>query len=340
MKGKNEKVWFISPKSFVNLIGAEYDLLKRSGSGSLTKFYISAVVIMMILVISSLSIYYAMDLLFHVYEVEIALAIFVSVLFVFIYIFLINTFSKGLFHTNSPAGRGISFKGIRMSDAIRTGFVIFMAFIISKPIGTYVLRKDLDAETAVYKSTLINNYIKKLDSLSFKEETDIKQKISFYQEQLVKYPSLAMSTSLSRLQLELQMIAALNNGHIALARNLVDHCDFLLFRIKRAGRYPITWLISFLLILIFLLPGYLIYSISANDSYFKMKKEKESELITEEYAAFLHWYSQVFSECYDLNISFYSPYEDPPFNTRLRPAKPYMDQGEFINKYLNLSNGL
>jgi hypothetical protein len=333
MADKQRSGWLISPKSFIQLIGAEYELMKRSGSGSLRKFYVSAVLIVIILLISSLSIYYGMKLLFHDFTVEFILAAFISILFVFIYIFLINTFSKGLFHTANDGKGSIGVMGFKISDIIRTGFVIFMGFLISKPLECYCFRSNLDKETASYQQQLIYSYSAKLELLTYTDSVNLQTKINNYQAQQDLFPSEILVQTIQSLKSRLAQLETTKETEIENAVYQITRCDFLLFRIKRVCRSPLAWLFCLAVIIIFLIPGYLIYSISEGDAYFKMKKENESKLIGEEYEYFLQCYRQVFREKLGLEISFSSVFEDPPFNTRRKADKAYAGQDEFLKKY-------
>lgn len=333
MAQKSRTSWLISPKSFIQLIGAEYEILKRSGSDSLIKFYISAVLIIIILLVSSVSIYYAMELLFHDYKVEIALAAFISLLFVFIYIFLINTFSKGLFHNDTSKEIGIGYMGIKISDVIRTGFVIFIGFLISKPLETYVFRKKLNAETEVYKESLINSYSKRLDTLNMKDRLYLLNKKTFYEKQIALFPSSVLQAELDKVKGELTSIDQQKNANIEVAKKKIKKYDFLLFRIKRVCRYPLAWVMCIGIVFIFLIPGFLIYSISSGDEYFKMKKESESKMINEEYRDFKFWYESIFREQYQLKREYYSHFEDPPFNTKRKKGPKIQPQDDFLKKY-------
>src|SRR4051812_39867934 len=85
---------FTGLKKLVSLLGADFDIMNRAGTGVQTKFYFSAIIIISIFVTSCFSIGYAVDLLFHSLIIEIALSLFLSSLFVCIYIFLLHTFAK------------------------------------------------------------------------------------------------------------------------------------------------------------------------------------------------------------------------------------------------------
>src|SRR4051812_7490047 len=114
MKEETMHGWMLLPKSFVRLLGGEYELMRRAGTSVLAKFYVTSVLIIGILALTWISIRYAIDLLFHSMFVEISLAVFFALLFACIYIFLINTFTK--------ERRKARNRFINASNLVRLGF--------------------------------------------------------------------------------------------------------------------------------------------------------------------------------------------------------------------------
>jgi len=87
------------------------------------------------------------------------------------------------------------------------------------------------------------------------------------------------------------------------------------------------------IIFLFLIPGFLIYSISTNDTYYKLKHDWERRLISEEHSAFCKWYTEIFKENFNLDRTCYSVFEDPPFN-EIRKAQPsFQSQSDFTKKF-------
>jgi len=145
----------IKRKGFISLLGAEYDLMRKAGANVLLKFYVSSFVICLIAMISFLSVRYAMELLFHVTAVEITMSLFLALLFFIMYIFLINTFAIG-------AGQRTQ---LNFSNVTRTAFVVFMGFILSKPIEIWVYKTHLASDVARFKQRLVDEHSQKVNQL-------------------------------------------------------------------------------------------------------------------------------------------------------------------------------
>lgn len=338
MRGTKKFTWLISPKSFIQLIGAEYDILRRSGSGSVVRFYIAAVFIVMILLLSWLSIFYATELLFHSYLLEVFLSVFISLLFVFIYIFLINTFSKPIFKRlkTSTSGRLIT-----LSNIIRIGFVIFMAFLISKPVEIFIYKKQLNTQIESYRKHVLGEYTASLKKLNEKDISRLSTQREFLENLVNKDPTGLIRQDINNLSGRIAQIQQAERADLGKAEQRTLRSNYLLQRVKLASRKPIAWLICLGLVCLFLSPGYLIYSISANDAYYELKKKSEIKLVMEEFRAFEKMYSAIFLESYGIKLSYYSKYEDPPLNTRLKPTPAFGTQQDFLKQYsLDDPNGL
>jgi len=325
--------WLIKRKSFVQLVGAEYHLLKKSGSNSILKFYIAAVIIVLILLLTICSIFYATEMLFRIPQVEALLAGFISLLFVFIYIFLLNTFSKQVLIDKKEKEEISWWKKIRLANIIRIGFVAFMAFLIAKPVEIFVFRERLGAKVEAYKSAMFNDYRGKIESLNNTDVQKIKQSLAFYKEQLSNYHSQAISEEIKHLTNQLSAIQISQTDNLHVAKQRIEQSDFLLYRIQTVSHYALSWMICASIIFLFLIPGFLIYSISTNDTYYKLKHDWERRLISEEHSAFCKWYTEIFKENFNLDRTCYSVFEDPPFN-EIRKAQPsFQSQSDFTKKF-------
>lgn len=335
MAKPNKFNWLISPKSFIQLIGAEYEILKRSGSVSLTKFYVSAVIILVILLISACAIFYAMELLFHLFIVELIFALFLSLLFVFIYIFLLNTFSKNIFSQKSSNDTKTWLLRIKASDLIRTGFVVFMAFLISKPIEVFFLRNMLESKVKNYRKTLLNDYNQKLVLLYDKDIMQLEGLIRFYDIQIGKFPSAALMAQKKSIQQQIDQTRKKQVKEMAAARSRTERSDFFIYRVKVASRKFTSWMICAGMIILFLIPGYLIYSISSADEYYQQKRMYEVNIVLNEYQAFGNFYREIFKNCWALDKTFYTEFDDAPFNNKLKPKVVFQTQEEFIKHFSN-----
>ena len=325
--------WLISPASFIRFIGVEYELLKRSGSKALFKFYLASLLILFILGISIFSIFYAMELLFHMIHVEIILSLFFSGLFVFIYVYLLHTFSK----ESGEGEKGKDWKrklaSIGLSEWIRTLFVVFMGFIIAQPIAAFVLRGKVEHRTQEYRQKLIQNYSQKLDFLYSRDQRLIKAELEHLTNDFSDFENGQIKDRIIFLQGEQAKLASRQSASLNNASSLVKRTDFLFYRIKEISRMPVTWGITLMVIFLFLLPGMLVYFISHDDVYYRLKRKSEEDIILGSYSEFLEVYSTImFYQC-GRPIRFYSAFADPPFNTIPLRGPDYRPEEDFFKRF-------
>ena len=142
MSRQNKFSWMVKPKGFIKLLGGEYDLMQKAGGTVLFKFYLSSVIILFIAFVSFVSIVYAIELLFHAIIVEVLLSTFLSLLFLLLFIFIVNTFTKDARQR----------KLLNLSNITRLGFVMFIGFIISKPIEAFLYRHTIETDIVQHKT--------------------------------------------------------------------------------------------------------------------------------------------------------------------------------------------
>ncbi len=333
---KREKFsWLISRKGFIELLGAEYEIMKRSESGVLVKFYLSAIALLAILTISILSIFYAMKVLFNMLHIEVLMAGFVSLLFVFIYVFMLNTFSKEETKTTGQeTGQPIQQRRPGISDLVRITFIILMAFLISKPIEVFLFQKSLVAKVSNHKQALLKKYQAKVLVLNKPDRDHLTSIINAYKNQQNIYNSSTLHTLVANETQKLNSLLKKEGDMIAIAANKINESSFFIYQCQLVSGIGLAWAICALVISLFLLPFILIYTISPDDAYYRFKRMSESRIILEEYRTFLEKYSLLFQRKYQLNISHFSDFEDPPFNKVRKVKDQYQVQDDFFKKYV------
>ena len=330
---KKHSPWLVSPKWFTELIGGEYQLLLAAGGTALLRFYISSAIIGLIFITSVISIFYAVELLFHMVFIEIILSAFISFLFILIYIFLINTFSKDTSRV-SPGNKSTTLiERIRSADVVRTAFVILMAFLISKPLEVFIFKDKLNKKTIDYKKILLSEYEERIKNTNVADLNKLQNQHSFFQTQLDKYPSPSLQYSIALINSQIDAIKSKEKNNLAAAEIKIRSSDYFIYRVAWVSRQPVSWLICLGVTILFLLPGFLIYSIPGDDTYFKLKRDKENKLIIQEYKLFKYRYRHFFHAYHKIDIVPYTNFEDPPLNTRRKPKPLFNSQDAFLNRY-------
>jgi hypothetical protein len=324
--GRKKFSWMVSRQSLVSLLGAEYRLMQESGGNVLKKFYWSAVLILLIMLVSMCSIFYAVDLLVHNRTVEIVLSLFISLLFILMYVFLLNTFTK---ENLSAANRLMN-----LSNMARIGFVIFIGFIISKPVEIYLLQHKMKQSVADHRLQLYKNHVKQVDAVYLAEINKLRQDSINQHANLLLFATPTLQSDIQVIGQKIQRLDMERTQAIDRSAQKINAAKFFIFQVQQVSRSWLAWLCCVLITGLFVLPGYIIYTMSGDNEYFKKKKEQEINLIINEFSLFSKKYSSLFAEKLSLHKEWYSVYTDPPFNTTRPTAPETKMQQSFFEKYL------
>lgn len=315
----------VRPRSLTYLIGVEYQLLKDYGEGVKSKFILTASLLIIIFLITTISVWYAIDQLFHNIVFEIFFSLFFSGLFLLIYIFLLNTFSK----ESIKVGK----RFFAFSNISRFLFLVFMTFIISKPIEIILFNKYISARAETYKEEMYSSYTQKINSLIEIDLEELQRKKTYWMSQNRLHHSSIIEASLAKIDKQILDKNAKRSRYLVLSKNEISQADCFLFKIKVTSNSYVGWFVCLLILVVFITPGYLIYNISGNAMYYKKKKELEQKIITDHYKFFNEEYHKLFTQLHGLKIYFYSKYEDPPYNTIRNSESSSLGQKDFIKKF-------
>lgn len=322
---RSRYVKFLSKRTIVSLIGIDYTIIKEAGEENIHRFYIAGLLVIVILLLSFFSVFYAFELMFHMWYAEIFLALFFSLMFFTIYVLLIQTFSKEVL----PKSQFQPF--FNLSNLSRMGFVFLISFIISQPIKIFVLRDELEGGISTYKSQLFNNFNQNLESLYSDDHAKLnEEKNRQIQIYGVDHPSVNLIDD--KIQLINQQIAFERSNVLS----KISRSDFFVKRILLSNQYISAWLICLVIIGIFGIPVFLIYSISSNSRYYQIKKSKEFYLVNTHYDHFKKKYTEVFTKKFSITgVTFYETYLDAPFNTLKKTTPNILSQEDFKNNFLD-----
>lgn len=310
------------PKSFISLLGAEYDLMRNTGV--LNRFYLSSLFILFILILTVTSIFYAIELLFHNVAVETFLSLFLALLFTCIYIFVLNTFTK----EDRPARN----KLFNASNLIRTGFVAFMGLLIAQPLLVLLFHSKLEKDLELHKYNLLGQHVMKIDQMFHADIKKLKERRSYFlNEDQKKLNTHTNTAEIEKLNNRISSLEEKSNNLKSAAALTIEQNSFFLYLIQHVHKkYPWIWCITLFIVILFLVPGYLIYSISKQEEYYQLKKTKEKQLVVNAYCNFLRHYQVLFNH----PVEIFSRFEDPPFNKKRKKTSPSAEMEDFLNKYL------
>jgi hypothetical protein len=312
---------------FIQLVGGDYRLLLSSGNLVIHRFFGASISLVLVMIVSVCSVFYGTDLLFHIWQVELMLAFFISLLFGFIYIFLLTTLSRLTRQTAK----------LNLSNTLRLGFLLFMAFLISKPVEVFFFSKKLDKQIAEHRNALLKNFENKLNIIYEADKVRLEARIRSLDLILSDYFIAAYAEEWASVKEKMALLGQERETKLQLAKQRIQQADFLLFRIELVVKMPASWIICLIFLGLFLLPAIFIYSIPHEHIYYDKKIQLERFIIQTEYKKFCDQYSQIFLKNWSVHTEVYTVYQDPPFNTQRIPEVVPRTKVQFIELYLGKS---
>src|SRR5438445_13358638 len=115
-------------------------------------------------------------------------------------------------------------------------------------------------------------------------------------EQKMKFDAPVYNDQIIKIENKIQLMQENLDSFKYDAQQTIDRSSFFLYLIEKVRKgYALSWFLTFLIVLLFLLPGYLIYSISSQHEYYQLKKAEEKRLIMAAYGSFIEKYRIIFN---------------------------------------------
>ena len=178
-------------------------------------------------------------------------------------------------------------------------YIFFIVLTISKPIELFIFNDKIDGYVDNYKKTKYDNFELELNRLVDNKQI-AKEKKGIYLREF---------------------------------QNCNLKSKYFIQRLKMLNYYfPLSWLITLFLLVLFIYPSYRKFKFADTDEYEKINSVRETNLIVEEYKFFKKWYEYRFFINTNKEIVFHEWAIDPPFNTtKIRDYRTFTKHQELID---------
>lgn len=284
-------------KIFWTLTGDDVNVIDKCNKTTKNRFTVIGILVAFIFTLSFFSCYFAFTSLLQNLWVGIIIGLFFAWTITNIYLFLLYTLSK----TGFPYVPNKSARFISVST--RLIFIAFIATIVSKPIESLIFSNQLDQEIQLFKKEKIERYTKSTNSYLSKEIKEYEKLLSGNNDEF--YLNLIED----RKKQKSSIIASMNE--------LVTKSNYYIQGIIILNnKFPISWAMTFFILVMFVTPAYLKIFIHKDSIFYKTKHYIESHLVRYEYELFKIKYNEIFRHKYNIDVHFTELYSDPPFNTK------------------------
>jgi len=279
------------------LSGDDVNIIAQCDKTTKNRFTAIGLLVAVIFIICFISCFFAFTHLLQNLWFGILIGLFFAGMITNIYLFLLYTLSKSGFpYIPNKTARFISV-------SIRLIFIAFIGIIVSKPIESLVFSDQLKKDIIIFKS-------EKLEKYTLRTNNFIDKEIKAYQKLLEGsndpfYHKLIENKKKKKAILLASMEKLIENSNYYIQSIIIlNH------------KYPISWLITTIIIIMFMIPTYLKIYIDKNSIFYRTKHKIESSLVSYEYEQFKNFYNRIFIKKYELDYKFTEHYSDAPFNTQ------------------------
>ena len=289
----------------INIFGLDDFFDLKINRITLSYFVISLIAI---LLISFFSLFYA----FYMMTQSIFLS---AILSFFLTAFILNIYR--LIFSISNGGTLVlkEYSSFIKEFFIKSFIIMILSIFISKTIEVALFESPISSHLNEYKKSLLNNY-DKLQRVSYDQqiidlEYEFEEKLAFD-----KIIGVDNSSELEKkLKQEISSIEILAENKLKTVKQKILDSNFFITKIKILSyRLPLSWIFTFLILLLFLFPIYIFMTDPVFKSYNSKIEKLNFKIIQSDYKLFKSKYSQLLFEKLNEKIEFEEYFEDPPFN--------------------------
>lgn len=210
---------------------------------------------------------------------------------------------------------------------LKRGFILIaLSLFISKSLEVYIFKDQLKFHVNNYKNVLKRDFNRTLEIGLLKDRQSIDEEYErriyddklfdkFLAENVKKY-----ALERDRKLIEIQEKVDLENTAI---KQKIDASNFFITKIKLLFTYiPESWLLTLIIISIFLSPFYVFLLTPLFTEYDTACASASRQIIIDEYNSFKEMYPIFMMKSMGHELNFEEKWEDPPFNT-IKIGPPY-----------------
>lgn len=322
----NKKLWWFA--------GEDPYILGQCSKSLRRTFSIVGIMVIIISLLSAASLAYGVHQILESTSADIIIGIYCGLFIFVLYLFLLHTLSRNVLPTD-----GTNWRGNLASYIIRIGFLIFLGFLVAQPVSYVSFEKYVENELVAFKNQEIQNFNRQLN---IKYAKILEERRSELRAENRILNAIENNNRLKNRELR-SLIQRQEESNYFIRKILILNTLFHFDNNEHADiNVPLvisSWILSLLLILIFITPAILKILISISSEYYKIKKTIETNLIDNHFTKFLNTYNGVLQERYpEKNLSYSSQFIDPPYNTRLKLKPELKNRDEFLKWLLDESN--
>lgn len=219
---------------------------------------------------------------------------------------------------------------------LKRGFILIaLSLFISKSLEVYIFKDQLKFHVNNYKNGLKRDFNRTLEIGLLKDRQSIDEEYErrIYDDKLFdKFSDVNVkkyALERDRKLIEIQKKVDLENSVI---QQKINASNFFITKIKLLFTHiPESWLLTLMIISIFLSPFYVFLLTPLFTEYDTACANASRQIIIDEYNSFKELYSKFMMKSMGQELEFAEKYKDPPFNSvRVEPSYRMLKKGSLL----------
>ncbi len=291
---------------FWKFSGEDPQILKNTKKNLKIRFLCSGILVFVLFWLSVISYHHTFNKLFKIPVMSWIIGFVFTMMIINIYRLNIITLSA----------KKLSYSfGYYVSLSIRILFIILISLTVIKPLETIILDKAVLSEVETFKCIEIKKSLNKTTFYFDKEITIVKKELDELQKKISENRIVDAETKENFLVNKLDFLKNDKTLQIEETKLLLnDSPYFIRSLILINEKHPQIWLLTILLVILFLTPFILKFTTSPSGFYNRKRLIVQEKIIEDEYRFFKQFYPEAFSNSIGEALNVVENYEDPPFN--------------------------
>ena len=292
---------------FWKVSGEDPQILKEAKGQLQLRFLCSGILVFLLFWLSVFSYHHSFNKLFKIPTLSWIIALVFTMMIINIYRLNIITLA--------PKKLKYSF-GYFVSLSIRVLFIILISLTIVKPLETILLHETVSNEVNSLKALEIEESLCKTELYYDTEIATTEKELQGLQEKIIDNRIVNAVSKEEYLIKKLDQLKKEKTTQIEETKRLLNNSSFFVRSLIVVNKKnPQIWLLTILLVTLFLTPFILKFTTSPSGFYSRKRMILHDKIIEEEYSLFKKIYPKAFLSSIGEALEIIENFEDPPFNT-------------------------
>ncbi|WP_111682821.1 DUF4407 domain-containing protein [Winogradskyella tangerina] len=309
---------------FWRVSGEDPQIVNKARYRLKVRFFTSGITVFLLFWISLYSYHYSFNKLFNLPTLSWLISIAFTMMIINIYRLNIITLNANKLKYSL---------GYFSSLGIRIFFIILISLTVIKPLELILLNEQVTTEIASIKAEKINSTLKSSELYFNNEIKYLEDELAELQQNIEDQRLSGETGEVDYLTQKIEDLKKNKSTELKEIEILLNESPYFIESLILVNsEYPQIWMLTLILMFVFLSPFILKFTTSPSGYYSKKRFVLQEKIIRDEYEQFKKYYKACFESSLGIPIEIEERFEDPPFNTiRKKDTRTIGQETDFIN---------